>query len=63
MQQPTLRRAIERLAEAGERAGFSVEDLIRMLNAGLTVETLLDIIGGCLEASSVETGRSSRGVM
>jgi hypothetical protein len=63
MRQPTLVRPVERLAEAGEQAGFSVEDMIRMLNAGLTVATLLDIIEGSLHASPLETARSSRWIM
>jgi len=63
MQQPTLIRAVEKLAQAGEQAGFSVEDLIRMLNAGLTVETLLDIIGRNLQPLSPEPLRSSHWVI
>jgi hypothetical protein len=63
MRQPTLVRAVERLAEAGEQAGFSVEGVIRMLNAGLTVATLLDIIDRSIQASPLETARSSRWIM
>ena len=63
MQQPTLVRAVEKLAEAGRQAGFSVEDMIRMLNSGLTVETLLDIIDGSLQTAAPETPRSSRWIM
>jgi hypothetical protein len=29
---------------AGEQGGFSVEDMIQILNAGISVETLLDLI-------------------
>jgi hypothetical protein len=36
--------AIERLAAAGEQAGFSVPELIGMLRAGMSRETLLDVI-------------------
>jgi hypothetical protein len=36
--------AIERLVQAGEQAGLTVHDLIRMLNGGMTLETLLDLI-------------------
>jgi hypothetical protein len=36
--------AIERLAAAGEQAGFSVPELIVMLRAGMSLETLLDVI-------------------
>jgi hypothetical protein len=36
--------AIERLVRAGEQVGFTVHDLIRMLNSGLTLESLFDVI-------------------
>jgi hypothetical protein len=36
--------AIERLVQAGEQVGFTVHDLIRMLNGGMTLEFLLDVI-------------------
>jgi hypothetical protein len=63
MQQPALVRAVERLAKAGERAGFRVEDMIQMLNAGVTVEALLDIIERSLQAPQGNTGRSSRWII
>jgi hypothetical protein len=63
MQQPVLVRAVERLAEAGEQAGFSIEDMIRMLNAGLTVEALLNVIECSLQPPPEETPRSSRWIM
>ena len=44
MQQPVLTRAVEKLAQAGKQAGISVEDMIRVLNAGVSVEGLLDLI-------------------
>jgi hypothetical protein len=49
--------AIERLVEAGEQVGFTVHDLIRMLNSGMTLESLLDVIevrmrGTCLHSES-----------
>ena len=44
MQKKKLERAICKLAIAGEQAGFSVEQMIDFLNAGLTVERLLDLI-------------------
>jgi hypothetical protein len=44
VQKNTLERAICKLAIAGEQAGFSVEQMIDFLNAGLTVEGLLDLI-------------------
>jgi len=33
------------LAAAGMRAGFSVEQMIRLLNLGVSYEALLEIIG------------------
>ena len=44
MPQPVLTRAVEKLALAGEQAGLSVEEMIRILNAGVSVESLLDLI-------------------
>ena len=63
MQQATLVLAVERLTQAGEQVGFSVENMIQMLNAGVTVETLLGLIERSLQASPLETGRSSRRIM
>ena len=36
--------AIGKLAVAGEQAGLSVEQMIQLLNDGLKVETLVDLI-------------------
>lgn len=36
--------AIERLVQAGEQVGFTVHDLIRMLDSGMTLESLFDVI-------------------
>ncbi len=49
--------AIERLVQAGEQVGFTVHDLIRMLDGGMTLESLLDLIevrmtGACLAPES-----------
>lgn len=44
MQHPVLARAIARLVAAGEQAGISVEQMIQILNAGVSVEALLDLI-------------------
>lgn len=41
---PDLFQSIGKLAMAGERAGFTIEEMIRLLNAGLTVEDLVDMI-------------------
>ena len=40
----TVYGAIERPVEAGEQVGFNAPDLIRMLNGGMTLEALLDLI-------------------
>jgi hypothetical protein len=37
-------KAIEKLAVAGEEAGLSVEQMIGMLNGGVSVETLIEPI-------------------
>jgi hypothetical protein len=42
-------RAVERLALAGERAGLCVEDMISLLNAGVSIEMLLELIERRLE--------------
>lgn len=49
--------AIERLVQAGEQVGFTVQDLIRMLKGGVSLETLLDIVevrmlGTCVQSES-----------
>jgi hypothetical protein len=63
MQQPVLARAIERLARMGEQAGIAVEDMIQILNAGVSVETLLDLIERRLQGPGEDTHRSSRWIM
>lgn len=59
MQQPVLDQTIDKLARAAERAGLGVGDMIRILNAGISVESLLDLIGRRLRASEATTGCSS----
>ena len=49
MQRPLLMSAINKLAVAGEQAGFSLEQMIQLLDDGLSVETLLDLITWSLE--------------
>lgn len=39
-----LATAVGKLAVAGEQAGFSLEQMIQLLNDGLTVESLLELI-------------------
>jgi len=44
MATPSLENSICKLAMAGEQVGFSVEQMIWMLNAGVTLEGLLGLI-------------------
>jgi hypothetical protein len=61
MEKPLLFTAINKLAIYGERAGFTVEQMIQMLNAGVSMETLLQLIASNLE---METAASpSRWIM
>jgi hypothetical protein len=62
MEHPVLARAIEKFAAAGEEAGFTVEEMIQILNAGVGVKTLLDIIEDVLQGPGVRCG-SSRWIM
>lgn len=49
MQTSTLESSIQKLALIGVQAGFSVEQMIELLNAGVGVDTLLDLISWRLE--------------
>ena len=62
MGRPSLAVSVGKLAMAGEQAGFTVEQMIRLLKAGMTVETLLDVIERRL-IDPIPEGRSSRWVM
>ena len=44
MAEATLGRTICKLAIAGERAGFTVEQMIQLLNDGLDLATLVSMI-------------------
>jgi hypothetical protein len=57
MEKPSLLAAVGNLAIAGEQAGFSLEQMIDLLNQGLSVETLLDLIFWRLEALRKPTVR------
>jgi len=63
MEHPVLARAIEKFAAAGEKAGFTVEQMIQILNAGVGVETLLDIIERTLVGQSNPQRVFSRWIM
>jgi hypothetical protein len=62
---PSMLVAISKLAIAGEQAGFTVEQMIRLLNDGLTVKNLLELIAKRLDVAqpvSLHT-TSSRWIM
>ena len=44
MQRPSTAQTVYKLAIAGKQAGFSVEEMIQMLNAGITVDRVAEII-------------------
>jgi len=44
MESPSLVLAISKLAVAGEQAGFTLEQMSQLLDEGLSVATLLDLI-------------------
>jgi hypothetical protein len=60
MQRPPLEHLIDRLVRAGEQAGLSVADMIQILNAGVSVEILFNLIERNLQSAQTATGRSSR---
>ena len=62
MDKPRLVSGIAKLASAGQQAGFTVEQMIELLNAGITVETLLCLIEWRLGVA-VPVARSSRWIM
>ena len=61
MQNPSLVLAISKLAAAGEQAGFTLEQMIELLDTGLEVETLLDLI--CMRLCGGSLARTSNWVM
>jgi hypothetical protein len=50
-QNPVLVGAISKLAHTGEKAGFTVEEMIELLNTGVSVEILLNLICFSLEVT------------
>ena len=44
MENVSLYHAVCKLAIAGEQAGFTVEQMIQLLNAGISIEILLEMI-------------------
>lgn len=49
MERVALVSGIGKLATVGQQAGFSVEQMIQLLDAGLTVEGLVELIAWRLE--------------
>jgi len=49
MESASLVVAISKLAVVGEQAGFTLEVMIELLDGGLSVETLLELISWRLE--------------
>ena len=63
MQRPTTAETVYKLAIAGEQAGFTLEQMIQILSAGVSVETLLNWIEVRLEGVAPGPPRSSRWIM
>lgn len=51
MERESLVTSISKLAVAGEQAGFSLEHMIQLLDSGLTVESLVELIAWRFEHS------------
>jgi hypothetical protein len=64
MATPSVAASVFKLARAGEQAGFPVEQMIELLNAGITVETLLKLIEWKLSSTPFDPSqfRASRWV-
>lgn len=65
MDKPSLVVAISKLAILGEQAGFTVEQMIQLLDAGITVGGLLELISWRLERrlGTAPNGASAHWVM
>ncbi len=63
MERPSTTQTVYKLAIAGEQAGFSLEQMIQILNAGVSVETLLHLIEWRLGEAVPNAARSSRWIM
>jgi len=63
VEQPVIMTAIEKLVRAGEQAGFSVEQMIQLLQMGASVETLLSLIELRLSPPTASSRRASRWIM
>ena len=63
MERPSTVQIVCKLANAGEHVGFTLQQMIDLLNAGLTVETLLYLIEWRLHHPVDPPSGSSRWVM
>jgi hypothetical protein len=63
MVRPSTAQAVYKLAVAGEQAGFSLEQMIQLFNAGVSVETLLQLIEWRLGTAERSPLPSSRWIM
>ena len=61
MENPSLVLAVSKLAAAGEQAGFTLEQMIELLDSGLEVGALVDLISWRLHGVPLPpvTARSS----
>jgi hypothetical protein len=56
-----LSSTIEKLARAGQQAGFPVEEMIEMLNAGVSIGSLLDMISYSLSHEALDFTQQRQG--
>jgi hypothetical protein len=56
-----LSSTIEKLARAGEKAGFRVEEMIAMLNTGVSIGALLDMISYSLSHEALDFTQQRQG--
>ena len=56
MENPSLVLAISKLAAAGEQAGFTLEQMISLLDEGLSVDTLMELINWRLNGTHLGPG-------
>jgi len=53
---PVLFSALKKLVTIGEAAGFSIDEMIAMLNAGLSISDLLSVFADCLSIEKYSRG-------
>jgi hypothetical protein len=54
---------VQAMANTGERAGFTIKQIIELLNLRLTAETLLHLIGWRLHHPMLASPNSARWIM